>query len=104
MKHFDIPTAAAALLLGFSTAAMAQTSAMPAAPVITTPIAPGAGSVDLGGIGSANIPVAPGAATLPGGGAERIGSGGIPLAPGLAGTGSLSRTPLVTTPALPQVR
>ena len=69
---------AARLVVGVSTAVMAQTTG-------STVIAPGADTagVNVGGIGPGNVPIAPGAAGR--GEIERIGPGGIPLAPGAAG-------------------
>lgn len=85
----------AGLVVGVSTAVMAQTTG-------STAIAPGADTsgVNVGGIGPANVPIAPGAAGR--GEIERIGPGGIPLAPGAAGR--MSGGAPTSTPEEPAAR
>jgi hypothetical protein len=93
----SLVAAVAALLLGFGTAAIAQTPA-PTSPIAPSAEAPPSG---LGGIGAGNALIAPGAAPT-GDNLERIGPGGGLMAPGLAG--SVSGTPMVGAPALPTSR
>jgi hypothetical protein len=95
MTHRDfalITAAAAGLLLGVSSAAVAQT-------VTPEVIAPGAGlsAGSIGGLSPQNVPLAPGSAAPS---SEQIGPGGIRLAPG--GTVGNAGVPLVTTPAEPR--
>jgi hypothetical protein len=97
-QPISLVTAVVALLLGFATAAIAQTAAPPSPMTLgpTSPIAPSADvpAFGLGGIGAGNVPVAPGAAPT-GENLELIGPGGGRIAPGLA-------APSVSAPALPR--
>jgi hypothetical protein len=95
MTHRDlslITSAVAALLIGISSAAIAQT-------VTPELIAPGAGlpGGSIGGLSPQNVPIAPGSAAPA---TEQIGPGGIRLAP--SGTVGSAGAPLVTSPAEPR--
>jgi hypothetical protein len=96
-RDIKLITAAAGLFVSLTTAALAQTPPVNAAPAIN-PVAPGPGltSVPIGGIGEAGIPLATGSS-----GINQVGPGGIRLAPS---GGSVSGVPLVTRPAEPGAR
>src|SRR3954471_3451678 len=88
--HLPVITAAAAVFIGITTAAIAQTLPI-------NPIAPGSGALPpIGGVSPGNVPIAPGA-SAPGGEIELVGPGGVRLAPGGAGLGGGS---LVSRPAV----